>query len=183
MINLNVRHKSPRSLICNEGYEVGFTRHDRPYFNARPIDPSAFDPAIQTLDPTNEFDWTSRGALLAVTPLVRTDIPLLLADNYRNLLIIQNNSQGSTANGDVMPVLSVSLDGPVGAVSNLPGGPINPYVINLAPGVGLVLDTRIVTNALYVRWGIATNSSLGTFFQGATVLYGRTLNSPPPSRL
>lgn len=177
-MNPNVVHKWPRSLISNEGYEVGFTKHDRPYFNARP-DATQLDPAVYSQDPTDQFPWLSRGSPLAIPFNVDPSQPILLADNYRNLLIIQNNSQGGAT--DVMPVLSINLDGPVAPTSNLVGGSVNPLGLSLAPGVGILLDTRIITNALYVRWGVSTNGGAGTFFPGAVCIYGRSPNAPPSS--
>lgn len=171
-----------RSLIANEGYEVAFTKHDRPYFNARPIDPAAFDPNQSPLNPADNFEWTSRCAIIPI-PLVATNLtpsqPVVLSDPYRNLLLVQNNSAGNTSGGDVLPFLMVGLDGPVlPPVPGTPAGQPNPFALALAPGVGVIFDTRVPTNAIYIQWGGFTNAT-ASFVAGAICMYGRTLNQPP----
>lgn len=171
--------RNPRPLIANEGYEVGFTKHDRPYFNARPPAGSlaaAIDDQQQSQASTNEFPWLSRCAIIPVNAAFSAVQPVVLADNYRNFLLLQNNSSG-VAGTDVAPYLMFSLDGPVTAnPSTTPGTP-NPFALALAPGEGLLLDVRVINNALYIQWGASTNG--GTLNQGGIVMYGRTPNSPP----
>lgn len=181
-MNPNVVHTVPRTLICNEGYEVGFTKHNRPYFNARPWAPGAFDPAQDPTDPADNFDWTAKGAIVPIVGAIGAIAnPLLLADPLRNLLIIQNNSASGGA-GDVPPILSIGLDGPVSPTPNggSPGFPFNNFSLNLVPGEGIVLDVRVPTNAIYAAWGVFTNTS-GLLIIGGSLTYGRTLNALPGS--
>ncbi len=182
-MNPQVLHAVPRSLISNEGYEVGFTKHDRPYFNARPIDPSAFDPSQDPTNPADNFDWACKGGQVPIVGVVGAIAnPLLLADPLRNLLVIQNNSAANGA-GDIPPILSIGLDGPVTATPNggAPGVPFNNFTLNLVPGEGVVLDTRVPTNAIYAAWGPFTNTS-GVMIIGGSLMYGRTLNALPAAQ-
>jgi hypothetical protein len=135
------------------------------------------------IDPTNEYPWVSRGATLAIPGNIQTNSPLLLADNYRNLLIFQNNSIATSP--DVAPNLFIALDGPVQTVTFT--NPVTSVkstltynAITLVPGEGLLLDTRILTNAIYVAWGTSVNTG-GTVFTIGALVYGRTANSPPLS--
>jgi hypothetical protein len=191
--------RTPDSLIANEPYDVAFTRHLRRAFNARvssfapayvgpdgqPVNPGTVPPPSGTTDTSalagdsSEFAWLSRGAILAITLNTPAAQPVLLSDNFRNLLIIQNNTISGT--GDVAPILSVGIDGPVQSLNTGPGiagMPLSPFAINLAQGEGLVLDVRMLTNAIYVAWGPATNTS-GQLFIAGMVTYGRSPNSPP----
>ncbi len=167
--------RAPRCLIANEGYEIGFTHHDGLFFNqplppititgpgGQPITMAAPSPANQT-DPSLDFSWGCFSYIIPIPP--STNGLLLQGDTYRNLFLIQNKSVGATAT-DVAPTLYFSLDGPVQAdFSN---------AVALVPGEGLVLDTRVPNNAIYVGWGAGT----GTFTQFGTCLYGRTTNAPP----
>ncbi len=183
-MNPTVRHAVIRSLIANEGYEIGFTKHDRAYFNARPGALGGFDPSQQPVKPADHFPWTAKGGQVAIVGVVGAlPNPLLLADPLRNLLIIKNNS-ASGGVGDVPPILSIGLDGPVTATPNggSAGFPFNNFTLNLEPGVGIVLDTRVPTNAIYAAWGPFTNAS-GLMVFGGSLMYGRTLNAlPTPGR-
>lgn len=171
--------RTPRSLIANEGYEVAWTRSSE-YFN-QPL-PRLADGSqpIPNQNPTNQFPWVSRGHAVVIPGNINVNVPLLLEDNFRNLLILQNNSAATTA-GDVPPNLFISLDGPVQFVTIASvAGPVS-YAYNaltLVPGEGLLLDTRILGNALFFAWGVASNAggSVGIF---GMCIYGRTLNSPP----
>lgn len=175
--------RTPRSLIPNEGYEIGWVK-GQPFFNQplRPLTTIAADGTVVTTpapiavqNPTNDYPWVSRGYPIVIPVNINTQTPLLLEDNYRNLLIVQNNAVATSP--DTAPNLFMSLDGPVQFVTlNSQSFPYN--AISLAPGEGLLLDTRIIGNALYFAWGGFVNSG-GTAVVFGMCLYGRTLNSPP----
>jgi len=131
-------------------------------------------------DLTNEWEWLSRGSPLFIPSTVNPNLPILLADNYRNLLIFQNNST-ATASGDVAANLLIAVDGPVITQQVTAGANVTLFPVNgitLVPGESLLLDQRILNNAIYVLWGNSFNTS-GTVALGGMCLYGRTPNSPP----
>lgn len=168
--------RAPRSLIANEGYELNWTRWDRRFFNQpMPRGPNGVPAPIPGQSPTAEWPWVSRGYPIVIPGNVNTGVPLLLADDYRNLLIFQNNSVATAP--DIAPNLFISVDGPVQTV--VIG--VNTFTFNaitLVPGEGLVLDTRVLNNQIFVAWGAATNGG-GTEFTIGMCMYGRTANSPP----
>jgi hypothetical protein len=176
--------RAPVSLIANEGYEIGWTKV-RQFFNQPPpgiVQPDGSVVAAPPLqvDPTNEWDWLSRGAAIYLPFNVSTSLPVLLTDNYRNLLIVQNNSTANVA-GDVAANLFIGLDGPVTTQVLVFAGfttlfPING--ISLQPGESLLMDERILNNAIYVAWGNSINTG-GSVALGGVIIYGRTPNSPP----
>lgn len=176
--------RTPRSLIANEGYEVAWTGAS-PFFN-QPLPPTVLSDGTlvptptPNQNPTNEYPWVARGYSIVIPGNVNPNVPLLLEDNYRNILILQNNSAAVAP--DVAPNLFIALDGPVQFITINPvAGPAISYAYNaltLVPGEGLLLDTRVLGNALYFAWGVATNTggTVGTF---GMCIYGRTLNSVP----
>lgn len=167
----------------DEGYSVKWTK-DNEYFNAyTQEDIAQLKERIASggVDPTSEFPWLSNGSILSIAATVATGSPLLIADNYRNLLIIQNNSLATSP--DVAPNLFVSISGPVQLVAfqNPVSHAISSFAFNaitLQPQEGLLLDTRVLTNAIYVTWGASTNTN-GTVYTNGVLMYGRTPNSPP----
>lgn len=177
--------RTPRTLIPNEGYEIGWVK-ERPFFNQP--QPAQVGPggillpaSIPNQNPSNEFPWVSRGYAIVIPVNINPGKPLLLEDNYRNFLLIQNNSSASSP--DTAPKLFIALDGPVQSVSIPlvpgPGSTSFPYnAITLAPGEGLLMDTRILGNSLYFAWGAFSNAG-GTAGVFGMCIYGRTLNSPP----
>ena len=175
-------------LVPTEAYDVAWTRLDDGFLHQRTQDPNspqffednASGPRAE--EATNEWDWLSNGRSIVLTASTPTTHPVLLADNYRNLLIIQNTSVLLTgaAGTDTTPTLYVNVDGPVqlpvAAPANTPasGG----YSLAFPAGFGIVLDTRILTNALYVAYSSFTNTD-GKVVVGGVITYGRTPNSPP----
>jgi hypothetical protein len=172
-----MRYKRFSPLIADSGYDVSVTRMDgrdfhayTPAETARQADPSALGSA-------DEFPWLSRGAVFQFTNDVQTATPILLADNYRNLLIFQNNSTADITIGDIPPTLYVNVDAAAHADTGqyafaLAGG------LTPGSGVGLVLDTRVLLNSIYVAFD--SGSGATTVFAGRCT-YGRTPNSPPLS--
>lgn len=175
--------RTPRSLIPNEGYEIGWVK-GRPFFNQPPppvtvIGPNGAPVTISApqpnQNPTNDYPWVSRGYSIVIPQNISTQVPLLLEDNYRNLLLLQNNSVATSP--DTAPNLFIALDGPVQSIQR--GTNTFPFnAISLAPGEGLLLDTRIFGNALYFAWGAFVNTGNTAVVFGMCI-YGRTLNSPP----
>lgn len=168
-------------LVPTEGYDVSWTRLDDGFLHQRTQNPnsSSYSQDNATEDATNEWDWLSNGRSIVLSANTPTTQPILLADNYRNLLIIQNTSTLLTgaASTDTTPVLYVSLDGPV--IQPASTSPANVgYSLAFPAGFGIVLDTRVFTNAIYVAYGAFVNSDLKVVV-GGVVTYGRTPNSPP----
>lgn len=167
-----MRYQRFNTLIPNEGYDVAWTRMDGRQFHAYPRPDSPYaqqDIASQVPGASEEFDWLSRGATIPLSQGVPTGTPLLLADNFRNLLIIQNASTATSP--DTAPTLYIGLDGPV-SIARIQ------YAFALAPGIGIVLDTRVLNNSIYAAYGSFTNAGLTTVVAGI-LTYGRTQNSPP----
>lgn len=175
-----------RALIAHDPYDVAWTRLDHRFFNQTASNETDFQQAISNFVPdhdlTNEYDWVSNGQLLPITLGTPTQQPLLLADNYRNLILVQNNS--SAVAPDTAPNLFMSINGPVTFSTQLVGTPVPAPVsfsvnaITFAPGVGLLLDERIFANAIYFAWGAFANSG-NTVLVNGICAYGRTPNSPP----
>lgn len=179
--------RTPRSLIANEGYELAWTRFDGLFFNQPlppvtiqtengPVSVPQISPANQQ-DPTLDFSWGSQGYTIPLN--LNSSGQILQVDNYRNLLVIQNNSVATSP--DVAPTLFIALDGPVQTVTVNNPTP-NTFAYNafvaLLPGEGAILDVRVPRNALYSVWGASVNTN-STVFVNGTVSYGRTTNAPP----
>jgi hypothetical protein len=175
--------RTPRTLIANEGYEIGWTQFDGLFFN-QPLPLTIVNGvAVPTPSPANQqdpslnFDW---GTQLYTIPLNSgSQGQILQVDNFRNLLVIQNNSVASGT--DIAPTLFVAVDGPVQTlvVSNpTPNTFAYNALVALSPGEGVILDVRVPRNALYSVWGSYVNTGNSVFING-TLSYGRTTNAPP----
>lgn len=160
------------TLVPNEGYDVSWTRMDGRDFHSYTPQETNQETHPLLADGVQEFPWLSRCASVQVLANTSTTKPVLLADNYRNLLILQNSSTIVTGSGDTAPTLFVNFD----QIANPPPG-ATAYALALAPGVGIVLDTRVPLNSLYVAYA----GAVGTPTIISTVTYGRTPNSPPLS--
>lgn len=164
------------------GYDVEWTQDNEVFHGySAQQNATAAAAAASGIDPTNEFPWLSRASPLSIPANVGANSPLLVSDNYRNLLIFQNNSVATSP--DVAPNLYIAVDGPVQLVNftNPVSMAVTSYPFNaitLVPGEGLLMDTRVLNNAIYVRWGTSTNTD-GTVFTNGMMFYGRTPNSPP----
>lgn len=171
-------------LVPTEAYDVSWTRLDDGFLHQRAQDPSADGYAQDHANDqaTNEWDWLSNGRSIVISPSTPTSQPVLLADNYRNLLIIQNTSQLLTgaAAGDTTPILYVNVDGPVVLPTAATGttAASGNFSLVFPAGFGIVLDKRVLTNALYVAYSSFTNTD-GKVAVGGVLTYGRTPNSPP----
>lgn len=171
-------------LVPTEAYDVAWTRLDDGFLHQRTQNPanSGYAQDHATDEATNEWDWLSSGRSIVISPTTPTSQPVLLADNYRNLLIIQNTSQLLTgaAAGDTTPTLYVNVDGPVVLPTAATGttAASGNFSLVFPAGFGIVLDTRVLTNALYVAYSSFTNTD-GKVAVGGVITYGRTPNSPP----
>lgn len=172
-------------LIPNEPYEVAWTRLDDGFLHQRTQDPNSpqyFEdnaPGAQAEQATNEWDWLSNGRSIVLTLNTPTSQPVLLADNYRNLLIIQNTSAllAGAAATDTTPTLYVNVDGPVISPGSTTPANVG-YSLAFPAGFGIVLDTRVLTNAIYVAYSSFVNGD-NKVVVGGVITYGRTPNSPP----
>jgi hypothetical protein len=160
-------------LISQSGNDVGITKIGQGFFHQR-AQPGSPGYEQEQLDAgagqSEQFPWVSRGAGIALTPGTPTSQPIVIADNYRNLLIIQNNST-ATAAGDVAPNLYINVDGPVNVAAGA-------FALLFPPGFGIFMDERILSNALYVAFAGAVNTGNSVVTAGV-LTYGRTPNSPP----
>lgn len=167
------------TLIPASGYDVAWTQDNGEYFHAYTAEDIAQEALAKAyppgVDPTNQYPWLSNCSILSIPVVPLTTQPLLIADNYRNLLVIQNNS--SATSPDTTPNLFVSVNGPVQFVTRS-GTSFAFNAITLQAGEGVVFDTRVPTNAIYVNWGTYTNGG-GTAYVSGVLMFGRTPNSPP----
>lgn len=176
--------KSPW-LVPTEAYDVAWTRLNDGFFHQRTQDPNSPQyyqdnaSGAQADAATNEWDWLSNGRSIVLSVNTPTGQPVLLADNYRNLLIIQNTSQLLSGAGatDTTPILYVNVDGPVIAPTSATPANVG-YSLAFPAGFGIVLDTRVLTNAIYVAYSSFVNPD-GRVAVGGVITYGRTPNSPP----
>ena len=174
-----------RWLLPTEPYDVAWTRLNDGFLHQRTQDPSSPQyyqdnaSGAEADAATNEWDWLSNGRSIVLSVNTPISQPVLLADNYRNLLIIQNTSAllPGAAGTDTTPILYVNLDGPVIApTSTTPANVV--YSLTFPAGFGIVLDTRVLTNSIYVAYSSFVNSDAKVVV-GGVITYGRTPNSPP----
>jgi hypothetical protein len=104
----------------------------------------------------------ARGANATRLPIaasVDTAIALINGDPDRTFMLIQNNNATGGAN------LLWSVDGQINTAT--------PWAyVNLAPGLGILLDEEVFINPLYVAWGTGT-------VVGGMVLYGSSASAGP----
>src|SRR5215469_3951091 len=98
---------------------------------------------------------TVRGAnatRVPISPNVVTQTALISGDSARTFLLIQNNNAAGGAS------LLWSIDGAINTAA--------PWqYVNLAPGLGILLDEEVFTNPIYVAWGSGTVT-------GGVILFG-----------
>jgi len=98
---------------------------------------------------------TGRGANATRVPIsagVNTLIPLINGDPDRTFILVQNNNASGGAN------LLVSVDGQINTATPA-------FYLNLAPGLGILLDEEVFVNPIYVAWASGTVA-------GGMILYG-----------
>lgn len=177
---MKILRKSPW-LVTQETYDVSWTYLNRGFFHQRVTDPNSPQYAQDnaTEGATSEWDWLSNGRSINLSVNTPTTQPVLLADDYRNLLIIQNTSALLAGAGatDTAPTLFVNLDGPVISPTSANFANVG-YALSFPPGFGILLDTRVLTNAIYVAYGPFTSPD-NKVVVGGVITYGRTPNSPP----
>jgi hypothetical protein len=173
-------HRQRLNTLIPDAYDASWTRLGDGFFHAY-VPPGApgYGQDQASLEPgaTDEYPWLSNGQSIFLSQNVATGTPVVLADNYRNLLIIQNNSSATAP--DVAPILYVNVNGPVqlasSAATSVSGGQ---YSLAFPPGFGILMDVRVLTNALYVAYGNISNTNNSVRVAGV-ITYGRTPNSPP----
>lgn len=109
---------------------------------------------------------TPRGAnatRVPISPNVVTSTAIINGDANRTFIIIQNNNASGGAN------LLWSVDGPINTAT--------PWAyINLAPGLGILLDEEIFVNPIYVAW--ATSGTV----TGGVILFGSGASAGPANQ-
>jgi hypothetical protein len=128
--------------IENDGYGVSWTQLYG-VFNKRP-GPTARE-FINTLQMTNSAPIGS---------LVNPAVALVTQNQRRSLLIIQNNSTATSP--DSAPTFYVGFG----------TSPVIGQDLALPPGVGIVLDVRVPSDAIYVGLGPYVNSGSTVVVQG-----------------
>lgn len=175
------------SMLIPLAFEPEWTRINDGVFNdypPPPPPPPRIDPAstagqiaqviresVQGVPvPNGPVDWENptTAATIPITALVNTNNPFVNGNKKRNLLIIQNSSEPNDPTTDVAPDLLVSF-----AARVLPTA----GAIRLKPGVGLILDTIVPRDDVYVMWqgGTGTFTTEGTLTQGS-----HSPNGPAP---
>lgn len=105
-----------------------------------------------------------RGANATRIPIpsnVQTAVALVNGDPNRTFVLIQNNNASGGAN------LLWSVDGAINTAT--------PWAyVNLAPGLGILLDEEVFVNPIYVAWGSGTVT-------GGMVLFGSSASPVDPN--
>jgi hypothetical protein len=139
-------------MLIPQAYEPGWTRLDDGIFNEVPF-ADVPRPASQ-INNVNAVSTTTT-AITAATSSVRA---LMVANAKRRLLVIQNNSNATTA-GDVPPTFFIAF-GQQAAVG---------VGLGLPPGVGIVLDYACPIDSVYITIGPFSNAGGSVVIQGAAV--------------
>jgi hypothetical protein len=101
----------------------------------------------------------ANGVRLPIGPNVNPSQAFLNGDTNRTLLLLQNNNATGGAN------LLWSVDAAIDTT--------NPqFYVNLAPGLGVLLDEEVLINPIYVAWGPGTVT-------GGVCLYGSGASAGP----
>lgn len=100
---------------------------------------------------------------LPIPPNVNTTAVFLCGDQNRAFMLLQNNNTATNGTN-----LLINIDGPVDITN--PG-----FYLNLAPGVGLLLDEAIFVNPIYLAWA-ATPDLGGTCWFGSKASVGPAKN-------
>lgn len=122
-------------LITDTGYDVNWTQLGRGAFNARRLSGSL-------RQYTNKLRMTNS---VPIGPTTASNIALIGANEQRALLIIQNNSTATSPDSAPTFFIGFGTQPTVGQDLALP------------PGVGIVLDVRTPSDAIYVAFGPMVN--------------------------
>lgn len=134
-----------RCLIPNTGYDVTWTQLGRGAFNARPLPVQGVKQFINKLRMTNSVPIGSTTSSTAA---------LVGANEQRALLVLQNNSTATSPDSAPTMFFGFGTQPKIG------------YDLALPPGVGIVLDVRVPSDAIYVGFGPFTNGGGTTLIQG-----------------
>ncbi len=125
--------------------DVTWTQLGRGAFNARPL------PSQQVRQFVNKLRMTNSVPIGSTTVVTQA---LVGANEQRALLILQNNSNATSPDSAPTFFFGFGTQPQVG------------YDLALPPGVGIVLDVRVPTDAIYVAFGSFTNGGGTTVIQG-----------------
>jgi hypothetical protein len=143
-----------RCLIPNTGYDLSWTQLGRGAFNERPLPSQGVRQFVNKLRMTNSVPIGSTTAVTAA---------LVGTNEQRALLVLQNNSTATVA-GDTAPTFFFGFG----------AQPQVGYSLALPPGVGIVLDVRVPSDAIYVAFGPFVNAGGSTKIQGVCAEGGVT---------
>ena len=133
-------------LIPNTGYDPSWTVLGFGAFNSRP--PRLSGGIRQFVNKLRMTNSVPIGATTLVTAA------LVGANEQRALLIMQNNSTATSPDSAPTMYFGFGTQPTIG------------YDLALPPGVGIVLDTRVPTDAIYVGFGPFTNGGGSARIQG-----------------
>lgn len=114
----------------------------------------------------NRYPWSAFTSRIPVPLALNPNVAVLNASVLRNYMLIQNNSTAIAP--DTAPNLLVNLDGPVDTAQQQ-------QYVNVPPTFGLVFDTRVPSNPIFLAWG-SFNDGGGTAIVGAVVWSGYMQN-------
>ena len=134
-----------KCLIPNTGYDVTWTQLGIGAFNARPLPTAGVKQFVNKLRMTNSVPIGS------TTP---STAALVGANEQRALLILQNNSTATSPDSAPTFFFGFGTQPKIG------------YDLALPPGVGIVLDVRVPSDAIYVAFGPFTNGGGTALIQG-----------------
>ncbi len=134
-----------RCLIPNTGYDVSWTQLGRGAFNARPLPSQGIRQYVNKLRVTNTVPIGSTTV---------SQVAIVGVNEQRALLVIQNNSTAIAP--DTAPTFYIGFG----------TQPQVGYALALPPGVGIVLDVRVPSDAIYVAFGPSVNGGGTRVIQG-----------------
>jgi hypothetical protein len=114
----------------------------------------------------NPFPWSAFTSRIPVPLSLNPNVAVLNASVLRNYMLIQNNS--TAISPDTAPNLLVNLDGPVDTSQQQ-------QYVNVPPTFGLVFDTRVPSNPIFLAWGSFADAG-GSAIVGAVVWSGYMQN-------
>jgi hypothetical protein len=142
-------HNAGVNFLIPQAWEVSWTRLDDGCFNEYPD----IDAWKVSEGGAGDDDETTFGQAIPIPGNVRTDTAIIGGSGRRGFILIQNNSTATSP--DTPATLYVGYDGPINLL---------PLGLNLSipPGSGLVLDRRVPSNSIYVKWAGASGGSAVT---------------------
>jgi hypothetical protein len=137
-----------KTLIPDTGFDPSWTNLGRGAFNARQVQADQLGRQF-----SNKLRMTNSVPIGTSTD---PTVALVGTNEHRALLIIQNNSTADLTTGDFAPIFYIGFG----------TSPVIGFELGLPPGVGIVLDVRVPSDAIYVGLGPFNNSSGTVVIQG-----------------